>query len=364
MVDNYMETAQERFLHDRELKKRQDEEMKQKVELKRQSALSQEEPQDFAMECINKECHGKGTARTSYLCEECFKQQRQEEEVGRNVAGQVAPMAKQEDLAESKVDITSIGIPRQNTLIDVGKSKFYTYYDESQCLPKENNLCDKDEVDQLIKQATNPINNTTSASAEPNNLRSLMRHPKGKGQGTSQGHSGAAVELARSSFYDESLSNAHVSMTYARPVPEGTAFVNNLHNEYKENGSYSKQDQYNKPVPLAKQYTNEMFVQSQNLSPTRRKAFKLRESDGEMAGSGDYQAQLNEVIGDMKTETKQVNSKNEFTSTNTAQNNLQKQCREPGCRYFGTIATDFFCSACFKQKQKATVYKIHKSVNI
>ena len=36
---------------------------------------------------------------------------------------------------------------------------------------------------------------------------------------------------------------------------------------------------------------------------------------------------------------------------------LQKPCKESGCPYFGTIATDFYCTACFKRLQKELATK-------
>lgn len=274
----------------------------------------------------------------------------------------------------------SDGISRQNTLIDVGKSKFYTYYDEEQSLVLTKKNTDLSSSN--INKSTNTnhpslINNMSSSSttssvsnsSELNNLKLIKRDNKGR--------NGAAVELCNSSFYDESLSNPNQQQEYQNQQQNvnvrlsnpnlrgGPGFVNNLHNEWQENGSYSKQDKYIKAVPLAKEYTNQNAVtvqQQMNISPTRRKAFKI---------SSDYEKQWSDVLedvdrnmglnatGGMKNNIDDRNISSAAKQDNKGKNNLQHPCKVEGCKYYGTIATDFYCSSCFKQKQKTIAYKIH-----
>lgn len=355
MVKNYMETANKRFIQDRNLKKKQDEEMRRKVELKqKQMRLKQQQQVDNVEEYSSE--NNTNLAPLSKPEEtvdlEC---------VNANTNATVNQVEGYHSRPEDKVDRS--GMPRQNTLIDVGQSKFYTFFDEEQCLEPENAHDERDGTMSNTNQSNSLGITHSSSSSELNNVRRLNK-----------GRKDVAVELCNSSFYDESLSRSEycnvrssgVPVSVTRSVPEGTSFVNNLHNEYVENGSYTKQDKYHKPAPLAKEYTNRMAVEAQNISPTRRKAFKIRDSANGGGGNSEYsdKLNLNVFLGDLDlagsssggTKYSTVNEKNELSSQ---RNNLQKPCREDGCKYYGTIATDFYCSACFKLKQKSLSYAAH-----
>lgn len=110
MVRNYLQSARERFQHDKDLKLKQAEERKQKEEQKLKDLACVEGPS----QCINPGCDQFGTALTSYMCKACFEHQRDQE----------------------LTTINSPSLPRANNNMDfcaprygIGKSRFYTESD-------------------------------------------------------------------------------------------------------------------------------------------------------------------------------------------------------------------------------------------
>ena len=110
MVRNYLQSARERFQHDKDLKLKQAEERKQKEEQKLKDLACVE----GLSQCINPGCDQFGTAVTSYMCKACFERQRDQE----------------------LTTINSPSLPRANNNVDscaprygIGKSRFYTESD-------------------------------------------------------------------------------------------------------------------------------------------------------------------------------------------------------------------------------------------
>ncbi|XP_063615008.1 uncharacterized protein LOC134788085 [Penaeus indicus] len=117
MVRNYLNTARRRFEKDTELRKRQEEELKQlELELEHQAVM------EGPVQCINPGCNMYGTAVTSYMCSSCFSKQReQEQEYKRQTSCNLnSPKAQ-----HYKVDGPQYG---------AGKSKFYAELDAASVL--------------------------------------------------------------------------------------------------------------------------------------------------------------------------------------------------------------------------------------
>nr|XP_045601383.1 OTU domain-containing protein 7B-like isoform X2 [Procambarus clarkii] len=113
MVRNYLNTARRRFEKDAELKKRQEEEIKQlKLE-----QLEHQSEMEGPVQCINPGCNMYGTALTSYMCSSCFsKQKEQEQKYKRQTTGNLnSPKS-----THFRADGPQYG---------AGKSKFYAELD-------------------------------------------------------------------------------------------------------------------------------------------------------------------------------------------------------------------------------------------
>lgn len=115
MVRNYLNTARRRFEKDIELRKRQEEEMKQ-LELEQ---LEHQAEMEGPVECINPGCNMYGTALTSYMCSACFaKQREQEQEYKRQTSSNLGSPKSQHFRADG---------PQYGA----GRSKFYAELDST-----------------------------------------------------------------------------------------------------------------------------------------------------------------------------------------------------------------------------------------
>ena len=245
-------------------------------------------------------------------------------------------------------------LPRQNTLIETGKSKFYTYDDEVHSLPtvitKTIVIPVTTSVTSSVTTSSALLNNTAGSNTQALNNAKLIRREHNPTRGASG--TGTAVELSRSSFYDEALSFDASSKAHALKTDHH--FVNNLHNEWRgeKDNSLRHEKHYSKPPPLVKEYTNEITQVAAGGSPTRKQAFKIKESQVQKTYN-EYETAMQNV----KPKNIGVKSENLTNIAPAKAATLQRPCKESGCPYFGTIATDFYCSSCFKRVQKTLAYK-------
>ncbi|KAK4292167.1 hypothetical protein Pmani_035032 [Petrolisthes manimaculis] len=114
MVRNYLNNARRRFEKDLELRKRQEEEVRQleREQLERQAEV------EGPVQCINPGCSMFGTALTAYMCSACFaKQREQEQEYKRQTwTGPGSPKAQHQRICDG---------PQYGA----GRSKFYAELD-------------------------------------------------------------------------------------------------------------------------------------------------------------------------------------------------------------------------------------------
>ncbi|KAK7073278.1 hypothetical protein SK128_015178 [Halocaridina rubra] len=118
MIRNYLNTARRRFEKDMELRKRQEEEMKQ-IELKQ---LEHQVEVEGPVECINPGCNMYGTALTSYMCSSCYSKQKEEEQEYKRQTSSNLGSPKAQHV---RVDGAQYG---------AGKSKFYAELDANSVL--------------------------------------------------------------------------------------------------------------------------------------------------------------------------------------------------------------------------------------
>ena len=372
------------------------------------------------MECINKECSGKASEDTCYLCPKCYAEQKDQELNGtsapatnKNISQAVVPKnpnlqlhlnqpyekcrsnlaeAESTDSLDNDVDeggesppstATGSKLPRQNTMIETGMSKFYTLEHEDHCL---NMVGDNARLVPLAPPPPSMLNNephyTVGAPATTclNNARTTIQREHNETRGSSA--PSAAVELARSSFYDQPLSFE----ARAHPVAAATRrqdrhfVVNNLRNEWQEKENVNQREKhYSKHAPLAKEYTNEVTHAVTGASPPTRKQAAtsltpptgataavyhdeshdaLRHNDVDQSSADQGKAGYQQALEQVKPKTITIKQENLATHAMPAKAGvLQRACKQGGCPYFGTIATDFYCSACFKRLQKELATK-------
>ena len=334
-----------------------------------------------AGECITKLCSGKASADTSYLCSTCYqhthapslagdgnrntnnvnmspttvfkRKDANAVSVGRKRFSNLAEPEATDSLDGSSDDQFESSAPdtgsvqaaarmsRQNTLIDAGRSKFYTLTNEGHQLPgaspqtnrRMRSISDGSAHLTACSGSSDALNNEASV-AHMNNADCIQRQrnatrlsaPPTADVGDVQ------LQLANSQFYVES---GHLSLRGIRPS-RMLRTVNNLHNEWQEKENVNQiQKNYAKLAPLGKEYTNEMS------SVVRRSSQQANGVTESIGAASDY------------SKSHDITHHENLNDLVPAKVSLLKQpCKEAGCPYLGSIATDFYCSACFKALNK------------
>ncbi|XP_050732516.1 OTU domain-containing protein 7A-like isoform X2 [Eriocheir sinensis] len=125
MVRNYLNNARRRFEKELEVRRRQEEEVRQlEVEqLERQAEV------EGPVQCINPGCSMYGTALTSYMCSTCFSKQREQEKEYKRMASSSSSSTN----SSSTNNLNSPKAQHQRVLegpqYGAGRSKFYTELD-------------------------------------------------------------------------------------------------------------------------------------------------------------------------------------------------------------------------------------------
>ena len=340
MIKNYLMSAQQRFQQDRELRRQHDLEMRKRSAELRSLGITDEvrrEQPVKEMACINSNCEQRGTASTSWLCPACYEKEKAQainfvgngrQNQGAIVTSKPPPYQRPPSIGE---------VERQNTLMSSGKSKFYTYANEDySSLGKENSLA--------------------MHSSDLNNMKM---------------HGSAGAKGSRSTFY---VDNAHLNMnatssqqrpvsqpTSAKPpvnmqrthgaahgqLPPGTAYiVNDLHDDVKlsnKEKSATLPGRFKEPMELAEiDYISEPPLRPEfggpPLNMSRPSAFRIK-------GSADNVHQLSTAVS---------------SSNGSAGLGMQMKCRTSSCDFYGSEATHFLCSSCWKTKQRTLAYMAHK----
>ncbi|XP_045122049.1 OTU domain-containing protein 7A-like isoform X2 [Portunus trituberculatus] len=127
MVRNYLNNARRRFEKDLEVRRRQEEEVRQleKEQLERQAEV------EGPVQCINLGCNMYGTALTSYMCSTCFSKQREQEQEYKRQAS--SSSSSTTSSTTNNLNSPKAHHPRvsEGPQYGAGKSKFYAELDSS-----------------------------------------------------------------------------------------------------------------------------------------------------------------------------------------------------------------------------------------
>ena len=392
MVRNYLLAAQERFKQDRELRRQQDVEMRLKVELRssRELLASTNLQTDGSgdevdgggvsggggsnsnggvlsprMQCINTGCDAKGSASTSYLCPSCYEKEKKQA-----LDFERGPVA-----ADGRPILGGAAMPldRKDTLLTCGKSKFYTLSDDE-------HYGNVSHVNLAAKQLQHPPlpSKRDTLDTELNNAK-LLRDKK-----NSYINAAGGLRVARSTFYEEvppeyktvaaastatttltnssttssTSSSSSSSTSSAKPgLPLGTAYiVNDLNHQPQA-----------RIASVAQPANERLFglVTSSSTDPTLEPP--LRPEFQEYNGLVKQQHQLEQQLHKQQQQqqlkcstklddgpVKAVVSGGGQSSTLPPAGNRQR-CRTINCPFYGTDASDFLCSACYRKKQQQSL---------
>lgn len=283
LIKNYLLSAKKRFEKDRELRQMQDREMMQRAEMRQRS------PSGPPAQCVNHGCEGIGTSRTSYLCEGCFEKEKQQAlDFERRPAS----------------DTTDGGaLPRQDTLTNLGKSKFYTYPNEEHSLPR-NHQPDR----QANDSHRSHVNNTDT------------------------------LHLARSSFYTNAAST--VTQTWSQApasrLQQSTVYIDNRLKDGADirSNTIPITRSQGKAIDLALDAPYIDAGSPSPKSPVRQMEFKSRTIDSELASRMQNQVLLPQQ---------------------------QQKCRNSNCEFYGNASTSYYCSSCYREHQNTLAYQASKA---
>lgn len=354
MVRNYLLAAQERFKQDREIRRQQDVEMRLKVELRssREVLNGALTPSGDTvdgggilsprMQCINTGCDAKGSASTSYLCPPCYEKEKQQA-----LDFERGPVA-----ADGRPILGGAAMPleRQDTLMTCGKSKFYTLSDDDHY----GNVSHVNLAAQKLQHPPLPSNKREVFDNSELNNAKLLRDKKNS-------YINNGMKIARSTFYEDvageykpsggsstTTSTTTTTTSTTAPVapkpslPAGTAYiVNDLHHQ-----------PHRGPTSGVAQPSNERLFgmvtscPDTSLEPPLRPEFQPQ-SEANIKQTVKIQV-APPSAGDSVLKSMVVGGHGSVLQTGP----IQQKCRTIDCPFYGTNASDFLCSACYRKKQQ------------
>ena len=325
LVQNYLQEARNRFEADRDLRRQQDEEMKRIAEKRR----LEHQP----VQCVNPECFGRGTASTSYLCQACYNRQKEQE---------LSQKSSSHGAQSVNAQAPLVNFRRQDTLINEGKSKFYT-------LKEEQHNSDVDVIDGCEPVMVPRQSHPQPSSPEHLNNARLNRTDKKP-----------ALELARSTFYEESVSNVHSGDKSSNPpATSGPCMVNNLRNVNENSGRDYKivhKEMMNLPPAIRANYIDDFEeppLRPEFSNMQSRNAFRIKNENIQRAQVNTQQDMDKRPLVDPSFVAK-------VSPQTDPRNHYQQQCRTEGCTFYGTEVTHFFCSGCYKRLERTAEFRAHK----
>ena len=338
-MKNYLMSAQKRFLQDRELRRQNDLEMKKRsAELRslditdgvRRNAPAKE------MACINSGCEQRGTAATSWLCPGCYEKEKAQ---AMNFSGNKGAIVTSKPPPYQRPP--SVGeMERQNTLLTSGKSKFYTYANE------DHSALDKEDSLAVYNSNLNNMKMSDTAAAKGSKDSRSTFYVENVNVNLNSNSQQRSLSHPVSAKPPVNMQRTHVTGGHGH-LPPGTAYiVNDLHDDVKlsnKEKSATLPGRFKEPVKLVDfDYATEPPLRPEFGGPpldmSRPSAFRIK-------GSADNVHQLSAAVSG---------------SHGSAGVGMQQKCRTSKCEFYGSEATDFLCSTCWKTKQRTLAYMSHK----
>jgi hypothetical protein len=323
------------------VRKQQEEELRRINDRRR---LEQETP----VPCINTNCKELGTPAMSYLCKECYDKQRKEAMDMENkpekseVDGPASTKLIQTDCEVGR-DRIGPELHRQNTLVNLGSSKFYTFSEEDQSLPPS-----KYDMSNNVLQPQPNLNNSSAIG------RDKVRK--------------APLELSRSSFYDESLTSQ--SRPLAKTGSPGTArIINNLKDEdftsgmidsgNRDSSQYSTSYHNERPKPIVETRQNIInlnTVDHQNMSnygPKVQNVAQIRLQDPQQYSSNNTVIRSSNTMPQYVVNSSNISgkfvSRIDVGNSPTAEYPPRQKCRNHSCQSVGLEDKEYYCGKCYEQ---------------
>ncbi|XP_055621530.1 OTU domain-containing protein 7B-like isoform X2 [Toxorhynchites rutilus septentrionalis] len=314
MIKNYLECAQDRFLEmERSRKGKELEKLNKNIDPNHDVCdYGGADNGTDLVNCINAGCLNYGTVATSYMCLECYETQRQRESQSCNV----------NDL-----------MPRYGT----GKSKFYTQadmesHDRIQRLPSVRRL---NELDQTLYLSRSTFYNDKRAvpisSATPQ-TSSNYRHgfsPTERTQPQQPPHQQQQQQQLASNGYHPDYSNCAKQATATSGGIVATVYSpgNTILNRTPSGMCVSL------PPPAA--------------SPVPQPQLPSASSSSGMSSSSSSGSNTSEtLLRQHQQQHQQHQSAGVITSSHYGKNQM---CRTEGCKFYGSINTNFYCSKCCQE---------------
>ena len=386
MIKNYLHSAHERFEVDRQLKRQKADDVRMKVNLVKNEA----DKNKSQMKCINAGCNMYGTAATSYLCSSCYSHQKQQAmDLARLPPGGTL---QQQPFPTPTPKVDNVTVQHQ-TMVESGKSKFYTKVElgpvaHKPPLPNAPNVelnnarCDVNNSrkvvnSQLQRQSSDPNKPLELAHSKfyTNNgprASPVVQRAGGVAPGAGRSSYEKALDspsLARAKLKDYELAHNAAKL-------ENTGL--NIHGRQDAPPAYDvryspqlRRDppQYHDVVQHNPLRHSEIVVNSAGVGKgaglvnrhsdggaaiNRQKGFRV----GEMAMQAGYAKAL-------QTGYDQFDAEMEDALQQEIQKDPSRQkCKTQECPFYGSEATAYLCSTCFKQKQRTLAYLASKQTRL
>ncbi|XP_058465069.1 OTU domain-containing protein 7B-like isoform X1 [Malaya genurostris] len=303
MIKNYLECAQERYLEGERLRERKELEKLNKYVDPGQDVCDYEADNGTDLvNCINAGCLNYGTVATSYMCLECYETQRKRESQSCNV---------------------NDFMPRYGT----GKSKFYTEadmesHDRIQQLPSVRRL---NEMDQTLYLSRSTFYNDKRA------------FPISTSTGQSGNHSHGFSPTER--IQPSPLSKNGPSMDFSNFAKQATATSGGIvATVYSPGNTILNRAPAGMCVTLPPPMVSPVLQQQQHQQlPSASSSSGMSSSSS--SGSNTSETTLQRQPATASTEVA-------LTSSHYGKNQM---CRTDGCKFYGSINTNFYCSKCCQE---------------